>query len=117
MPGPACRPAGLFAALALAACAQAPGAVAPVPVSAARYSGLTCGQLANEEARMNRVLADLTAEQNQSRSDDVLGYLTLLMPLASMSGGDLRHQIALHKGRREAVAEVLARKCPGGARL
>ena len=107
------RSTGLFAVLAIAACAQAPQTVTPARVDATQFRYLTCGQLAAEEARTDGMLAGLAAEQSQSRTDDVIGYLTFLMPIASMSNGDLRHQIALHKGRREAIGAMLARNCSG----
>ena len=108
-----CRSAGLVAALAVVACARAPEAIAPAPVNATQFQGMTCGQLATEEAKADGLLVTLASEQSQSRTDDAIGFLTVLMPIASMSGGDLRHQIALQKGRREAAAAMLARNCSG----
>lgn len=111
--GWAYRSAALVVALSAGACAQAPGSIAPVQVNAAQYRGATCDDLFAQEARLNRTLAGLYAEQSQSRTDDVIGYLFLLAPTASLSGGDLRHQIALRKGQREAIGVALARNCSG----
>jgi hypothetical protein len=104
--------ASLGAALIATACAQAPESVAPAYVNEAQYHGQTCRQLANEEARVRRALAALYAEQSQSRADDVVGYLISLRPLASMAGGDLRHQIALYKGEHAAIERIMTRSCP-----
>jgi len=93
------------------ACAQSPETVAPAKVSEAQYQGWTCRQLGEEESKLNRTLARLYTEQSQSRTDDVIGYLITLRPLASMSGGDLRHQIAFHKGERVAVGNAISRSC------
>ena len=104
--------AGPGAALLLASgCAQAPETVAPAPVSEAQYIGWDCPQLRSELGRLDRILADLYVEQRQSRNDDALGYVFLLAPVASMSRGDLRHQIALRKGEHAAVQQAANRRC------
>jgi hypothetical protein len=102
---------GLGAALLLAACAQAPETVAPAPVSEAQYYGRTCPELRAELGRLDYALAGFYAEQRQSRNDDTLGYIFALAPLASMSRGDLSHQIALLKGEHAAVRQIVARRC------
>jgi hypothetical protein len=98
-------------ALLLAACAQAPETVAPAPVNEAQYHGWNCPELRGELGRLDRTLADLYAEQRQSRNDDAIGYVFALAPLATMSRGDLRHQIALRKGEHEAARHAAARRC------
>ncbi len=99
------------AALLLGACAQPPETVAAAPISEAQYYGWSCPELRGELGRLDRTLADLYAEQRQSRNDDAIGYVFALAPLATMSGGDLRHQIALRKGEHAAVRHVVARRC------
>ena len=111
MSGRALLHCGLGAALSLGACAQAPETVAAAPVGEARYLGWNCPELRWELGRLDRNLADLYAEQRQSRNDDALGYVFLLAPAASMSGGDLRHQIALRKGEHEAAQRMSLRRC------
>ena len=102
---------GGLGTLLVAACAQAPEAVAPAPVSEAQYYGRTCPELRTELGRLDQDLATLYAEQRQSRNDDTLGYIFALAPLASMSRGDLRHIIALRKGEHAAVRQALAQGC------
>jgi len=103
--------------LGAAACAQPPETVAAAPVRAAQYYGWNCPQLRRELGRLDRTLADLYAEQRQSRNDDALGYAFLLAPLASMSGGDLSRQIALRKGEQAAVRSTVAGRCPDAVRF
>jgi hypothetical protein len=105
------RGLGAAALLLGAGCAQPPETVAAAPVGAAQYYGWDCWQLRRELGRLDRELADLYAEQRQSRNDDALGYVFALAPLASMSGGDLRHRIALRKGEHAAVQQIVARSC------
>ena len=103
---------GAVATLLLGACAQPPETVAAAPVSEARYYGWGCPELRRELGRLDRTLADLYAEQRQTRNDDAIGLvLFALSPLASMSGGDLRHQIALRKGEHATLRQALARRC------
>ncbi len=102
---------GLGAALLLGACAQAPETVAAAPVSEAQYHGWNCPRLRVELGRLDEALAGLYAEQRQTRNDDAIGYVFALAPLATMSGGDLRHQIALRKGEHAAMQQTVARRC------
>lgn len=102
---------GVGAALLLGACAQAPETVAAAPVSEAQFYGRSCPELRADLGRLDRTLADLYAEQRQSRNDDAIGYVFLWAPIASMSGGDLRHQIALRKGEHAALQQLVARRC------
>ena len=76
---------GLGAALLLGGCAQAPETVAAAPVSEAQYYGRSCPELRADLGRLDRTLADLYAEQRQSRNDDAIGYVFLWAPVASMS--------------------------------
>lgn len=111
MSGGACFLHGLAAALLLTACAQAPETVTAAPVSEAQYHGWNCPQLRGELGRLDGTLADLYAEQRQTRNDDAIGYVFALAPLATMSRGDLRHEIALRKGEQAAVRQTVARRC------
>lgn len=99
------------AALLLGACAPRPETVAAAPVSAAQYHGWNCPRLRAELGRLDGTLADLYAEQRQTRNDDAIGYVFALAPLATMSGGDLRHRIALRKGEHDAVRSVIGGRC------
>ena len=105
------RGLGAAAPLLFCACAQPPETVAAAPVSEAQYYGRSCSELRGELGRLDRTLAGLYAEQRQSRNDDAIGYVFLWAPVATMSGGDLRHQIALRKGEHAALRQVVAKRC------
>lgn len=115
--GAGLKGAGAALLLAAAGCAQAPETVAAAPVSEAQYLGWNCPELRGELGRLDRSLADLYAEQRQTRNDDALGYIVAWAPLASMSGGDLRHHIALRKGEHAAVRQAAARRCANAVRF
>jgi len=105
--------AGAFAvALALGACAQSPGTIAPTPVNEARYAGFTCADLGDEMARLNRRVALLSAEQDTKRVNDAVGWTRFLGPAGSVGSRDIRSSIALGKGEMEAVERTMARRCP-----
>ena len=102
---------GLGAALLLGACSKAPATVAATPVTAAQFYGRSCPELRAALGRLDPTLADLYAEQPQSRNDDAIGYVFLWAPVASMCRGALRHQIALRKGEHAALQQLVARRC------
>ena len=108
--------AGAFAvALALGACAQSPGTIAPTPVNEARYAGFTCADLGDEMARLNRRVALLSAEQDTKRVNDAVGWTHLLHPAHSARTRDIRSWIALTKGELEAIERWATRRCPVAA--
>lgn len=103
-----------FLALALlAACAQTPESVAPMPVDEARYGRLPCAAMAAEMARANRELAFLSTEQSAKRVNDAVGWSRLLHPTQSAWTRDIRSYIALNKGELVALDRAMAGRCPG----
>jgi hypothetical protein len=110
---PLARIALTFAAAAtLAACAQTPESIAPMPVDEARYGGVTCADLGAEMVRLNRDVALLSAEQSTKRVNDAVGWTHLLYPAHSLRARDIRSHIALGKGELDAIARTMARRCP-----
>jgi hypothetical protein len=103
--------AALVAGCALAGCAQTPEEVRAAYMSPVGYSGLSCRQLGEEQARVNAALAGASAQQNQTRSNDVAGWLLLGLPVGSMSGGNVAPEIANDKGQLEAVHHAMIRRC------
>jgi hypothetical protein len=107
-------PIHLVRALALIAvslssgCATPADQIQPQPVSNLQYSGYSCPDLAKEQVSIDSTLVKLSAEQWQTRVDDVYGYIFLLMPLGRLAGRDYESQIALYKGEREAVLRMTA---------
>lgn len=100
----------VFLASLLSSCAQAPEEVRPAYVSSVAYDGWSCRQLGEEQARLQTALATASAQQSQTRANDVAGWVFLGLPVASMSGGNVAPEIANYKGQIEAVQQAMIRK-------
>jgi hypothetical protein len=83
--------------MAATACAPTPESIAPAYVSELPYRGYSCDQLGEEQARLNQALATASGQQNNARSNDVVGIILIGMPVGSMSGQSIAPQIALYK--------------------
>jgi starvation-inducible outer membrane lipoprotein len=94
----------------LASCAQAPEEVRAAYTSSVAYESWTCKQLGEEQARLQGALTSASAQQSQTRANDVAGWVFLGMPVASMSGGNVAPEIANYKGQIEAVQQTMIRK-------
>ena len=103
----------LLAAAGLAACAQTPESVLPVPVDEGRYGYLTCAEMGQELARLNGGIAVLSTEQQAKRTNDAVGWVHLLHPAQSARVRDIRSSLALGKGERDAVERAMAQRCTG----
>jgi hypothetical protein len=101
--------------LATAACAPAPDSIAPAPLPPQIHGHLGCADLLRAQSVLNRRVAALSAEQTQTRNDDMLAIAFTLRPLASQSGGDLQDRLALAKGERAAVNQRIATACDPAA--
>lgn len=100
----------LFLPLVLAACAEAPDSIQAAYTSPIHYNGLSCNQLNAEKARLSNALASASAKQDQTRTADAVGIVLLMVPVGTVSGGNIAPQIASDKGQLEAV-QVATRRC------
>lgn len=102
----------LVAVLALAACAKNPESISPAYVSELTYQPLTCEQLAGEQARLTAAYAVAAKQQNNARTNDVVGVILIGLPVSSMSGDNIAPEIARLKGEQEAVRKsMIAKGC------
>ena len=79
----------LLTCLSLAACAQSPGAIQPAYVSSVPYESWTCLQLGDEQDHVAAALAQASTQQEQARTNDVVGVLLIGPPVSSMSGENI----------------------------
>lgn len=100
----------VVAAVALSACAPKPENVAAVPQSTAEFSGMSCKSLATKRVQVQQTVDATSAKQSKAAGNDAIGVLLLGVPLASMSGADAETELAVAKGRLNAIDEVRARK-------
>ena len=106
----------LLACLSLAACAQSPGAIQPAYVSSVPYESWTCLQLGDEQDHVAAALAQASTQQEQARTNDVVGVLLIGLPVSSMSGENIAPQIAHLKGAQEAVRLAMTHNACSQAR-
>lgn len=104
----------LPAALAiLAGCAKRPDAIAPASFPMEAYAGLSCPQLAQAHANEKARLAGLSAAQDSAATGDAVGVFLIGVPTASAFGGDKEGEVAVSKGKVQAMeAAALRKSCP-----
>ena len=110
---PTPMPLAVLLAGLVAACAPRPEQIAPAPVAPQRFAALSCPQLVAAQTQLNRKVAALSAEQQQTHVDDIVGAVFTWRPLASLSAGNLTDQVALAKGELLVVNDRLQRSCNG----
>lgn len=103
-------------AVALAACvtscAKRPDAIVPVDIPMAAYQNDNCQSLAQELVKEQTNLASLSKQQNSAATGDAVGVFLVGVPLSSAAGGDKEGQIAVTKGKINAIeASLRSRGC------
>ncbi|KQS86920.1 hypothetical protein [Rhizobium sp. Leaf383] len=96
--------------MALASCAKRPDAIVPVDIPLAAYSGKSCQSLASELSRERTTLAALSKQQNSAATGDALGVFLIGVPASSTFGGDKEGQVAVSKGKINAIEASLKSK-------
>jgi starvation-inducible outer membrane lipoprotein len=93
-------------AVVLCACAASPESIKAANYNSSPYAYLTCPQLAQYKAMLNGRLVQASSEQDNARLEDVVGNLTLGIPVGSASHKWTPWRIADLKGRIVAVERV-----------
>jgi hypothetical protein len=94
----------------LSACAPQPEKVAAVHQSEAEFAGQNCAQLASSRVVLEQNVTNISAAQKNAADGDALGVFILGVPTSSMSGGDKTTDLAVAKGRLQALDRVRAAK-------
>lgn len=101
-----------IAALALSACASAPGAVAPTYVPPAQYAGLACEDLTAQLATTGQRRARLAEDQETARTRDQIvmgvGLLLFTPALLVLAAPDSDEELAQAKGEEAAIRDAIA---------
>lgn len=103
---------GAAMSAALAACAPAPDAIAPVAMPAGAYDGLSCDAAVTLRADATARLEALAAQQRSAMASDAIGVLLIAVPMGSLTGGDKSGLIAAAKGEAMSLDARLA-ACAG----
>jgi hypothetical protein len=94
----------LASTLAVASCAKRPDAIVPVDIPMAAFSNQGCEGLAQDN------LASLSKQQNQAATGDAFGVFLLGVPASSALGGDKEGQVAVSKGKVNAIENTMKSK-------
>ena len=76
----------------------------------AAYSNLNCKQLAAEMVTEQDNLAAISNAQNQAATADAVGVFLLGVPAGSVTGGDKEGQVAVAKGKVQAIESAIKSK-------
>ncbi|MBZ9656604.1 hypothetical protein [Phyllobacterium lublinensis] len=102
--------AAVVVAVGLAGCAKRPDAIVPVDIPMAAYTNLGCQGLAQELVKEQNTLASLSKQQNQAATGDAVGVFLLGVPASSTFGGDKEGQVAVSKGKVNAIESAIRSK-------
>lgn len=95
---------------ALSSCAKRPDAIVPVDIPMAVYQGQSCQQLGNELIKEQQNLAAVSKAQNEAATGDAVGVFLIGVPMSSAVGGDKEGQVAVAKGKVQAIENTLKSK-------
>lgn len=94
----------------LGACAKRPDAIVPVNIPMASYSNMGCQKLARELVDEQETLGALSKSQNKAATTDAVGVFLVGIPAGSLTGGDKEGQIAVSKGKVQAIESAMRQR-------
>jgi len=100
----------LALALALSACAKRPDAIVPADIPMAAYTNLSCEQLAQEYLKEQTSLTAVSKQQHDAANGDAFGVFLIGVPMSSTFGGDKQGQVAVAKGKVQAIQSAMMSK-------
>ena len=89
--------------IVLASCAKRPDAIVPVDIPMGAYSNLDCKELDQELINEQQKLAAVSKQQEKAATGDALGVFLIGVPASSVFGGDKEGEVAVSKGKVQAV--------------
>jgi orotate phosphoribosyltransferase-like protein len=100
----------ILAALTLTACAKKPESISASYISERNYLTLDCSSLSEEDSRLSSAYSTAATQQNNARTNDIVGVALLGLPVSSLSGDNIAPEIARLKGEREAVGRARSKR-------
>lgn len=100
----------LALALAATACAKRPDAIVPADIPMAAYTHFDCSQLAQEMIKEQTSLATVSKQQSSAATGDAVGVFLIGVPMSSTFGGDKEGQVAVAKGKVQAIQSAMTSK-------
>lgn len=95
---------------ALSSCAKLPDAIVPVDIPMAAYQNQNCQQLGQELIKEQQNLATISKAQTDAANGDAFGVFLVGVPMSSVAGGDKEGQVAVAKGKVQAIENTLKSK-------
>lgn len=95
---------------ALSSCAKRPDAIVPVDIPMAAYQNQNCQQLGQELIKEQQNLATISKAQTDAANGDAFGVFLIGLPVSSAVGGDKEGQVAVAKGKVQAIENTLKSK-------
>ena len=92
-------------------CASRPGSIAPVSVSALEYAALTCEETQQALLVERAKLSSVSGKQNATANADMIGVFMLGLPVGKIVGADVEGEVALSKGKVQALERALSLNC------
>lgn len=93
-------------------CATSPENIPPSYISDIPYRGWECDQLAEEQIRLNAALSTAYGAQRKARSNDITGVILIGLPVSSMSGENMSHEVGRLKGEMQALQRAaIIKRC------
>jgi len=92
-------------------CASRASSVPPVAVPSANYEGYTCQESRTMLSQAMARRDALASSQNTAATIDVIGVLLVLLPVASIFGGDKEGRLASAKGEAMALRGAVTMNC------
>lgn len=97
-------------AVLLSACASSPENIKAASVDPAQFDYMTCAQLAGYASGLQASYKQAADQEENARTEDVIGYVVLQQPLGQESHAGVPAQIADLKGKIAAVQSLQASK-------
>ena len=97
--------------LAVFGCTSRPDSIAPVSVSALEYKGYSCEETQLTLNRERAQLSSVSSKQEGAANVDTLGVLFLGLPVGKILGQDVKGQVALSKGKVQALERAVILNC------
>jgi hypothetical protein len=102
----------IAAGLTLVGCAKKPESISASYVSEHNYLAMDCGTLAEEAGRLDSAYSTAATQQNNARTNDMVGVAFLGLPVSSLSGDNIAPEIARLKGEQQAIGRARSKmKC------
>jgi len=99
-----------LAATVASSCAKRPDAIVPADIPMAAYTGQTCPALQTELAKEKAALSAVSKQQHDAANGDAFGVFLIGVPMSSTFGGDKEGQVAVAKGKVQAIENAMKSK-------